>query len=444
MLASLVAERLGIGQGGQHRRRSGSVASGGDGTAERPFAWIQRGLYEAQFDDTVQVTSGEYREALRSVGSGTADARIRLVGEGARIIGGDDVHHPGRAAPQPLGAARSRTDRRRACWSGCSRSPACAGPATASRNHWVGPAGTVEGIDEGPVDPDRYDPARPCDGLARTTWCGSRRCTAGSPTQRRRRRRGGRHDVNRLDPRVMTDTGQLPDRRSALLVPGDAQAQLRGAARFATGQVVVDLAGLGDDRKAAAPSVAASVLLDADFGERLVAVRINPIDVPWAYRDVVDVVEQAGELIDAIVIPQVAGPDDLVFIDTLLGMIEQRLDAEHPIAIEAEIADAGAFALRDQIAVASDRLVALVVDLVGVATSLGAPDPTGAPERWQPVLLDVLATARAAGLQAIVDASELRDKDAYRAALAPARSLGFDGAWCTHPVQVDLANAVFV
>lgn len=241
---------------------------------------------------------------------------------------------------------------------------------------------------------------------------------------------------------MTAESGQPPHRRSALLVPGDAETQLRGAVRFAADQVVADLAGLDDDRKAAAPSVTADALLDADF-DRLVAVRVNPIDVPWAYRDIVDVVEQAGELIDAIVVPQVAGPDDVIFVDTLLGMIEQRLDAEQPIAIEAEVADVAGFALRDQIAMASDRLVALIVDPVGVATSLGAPDPAGAPERWQPVLLDALVTARAVGLRAIVDVGELRDKDAYRTTLSRAQALGYDGAWCSHPVQVDIANAVF-
>jgi citrate lyase beta subunit len=229
---------------------------------------------------------------------------------------------------------------------------------------------------------------------------------------------------------------------SALLVPGDADAQLRGAPRFAADQVIVDLAGLDEDRKAAAPSVAAGALLETDFGDRLVTVRINPIDVAWAYRDLVDVVEQAGELIDAIVVPQVAAPDDLVFVDTLVGMIEQRLDAEQPIAIEAELADAAALARREQIALASDRLVTLVVDPIGIAASLGAPDPTAAIDRWQPLLLDVLATARAAGLGAVVDVSELSDRQAYRGALVLARSLGYDSGWCNHPVQVDIANDV--
>lgn len=231
--------------------------------------------------------------------------------------------------------------------------------------------------------------------------------------------------------------------RSALLVPGDGEPQLRGAPRFAADQIIVDLASVDDDRKGAAPSVAAGVLLDTDFGERLVAVRINPIDVPWAYRDIVDVVEQAGELIDAIVVPQVTGPDDPVFIDTLLGMIEQRLDTKQPIAIEAEIADAVALAQREQIALASDRLATLIVDPIGIATSLGAPDPTGDVERWRPLLLDVIVTARAAGLGAVVDVSDLPDKQAYRSALETAQALGYDGAWSDHPVQVDIANSVF-
>jgi hypothetical protein len=61
--------------------------SGGDGSADRPFGAIQDALAKAEPGDTVMVGPGTYPGVVRSVRSGEPQAPIRVVGEGASIVG---------------------------------------------------------------------------------------------------------------------------------------------------------------------------------------------------------------------------------------------------------------------------------------------------------------------------------------------------------------------
>lgn len=251
-------------------------------------------------------------------------------------------------------------------------------------------------------------------------------------------------------------TEPAPSRASSLVTAGDVTGQLRTAARTGARCVVLDLAGLPPDRRDTARAEVITALETVDYTESLVTVRVNPIATMWAYRDIVDVVERVGEFVDCIAVAETTSPGDIEFVDTLVGMIEQRIDLAHPIGIEAEIAGAAGLVLLDEVVVASDRLEAVVLDEAGVATALGAPDPqaSGVTAALAPHRLAVLTAARAAGLEAVLDpvvergdgdGEHGRDAaaDTYRARIADARALGYDGARCTHPTQVKAATAVF-
>jgi citrate lyase subunit beta/citryl-CoA lyase len=235
--------------------------------------------------------------------------------------------------------------------------------------------------------------------------------------------------------------GESP--RSRLLVGADHETQIRRAGRAPADEIVLDLADLDPADKDTARASAIDALEATDYGDALVAVRVNPIGEMWAYRDIVDVVERVGEFVDAIVIPGVLAPGDVEFVDTLLGMIEQRLDLGHRIGIEAEIATPQALALLDEIALASERLEALVLDEAGIAATLGL-DAAGAEAALGIVRVQVAVAARAAEVVAVLAPDvEGADPDAYRTVIERAEALGYDGARCTHPTQVDIANQVF-
>src|SRR5689334_20642382 len=74
--------------------------------------------------------------------------------------------------------------------------------------------------------------------------------------------------------------------------------------------------------KAAARGVAAAAFREIDFGPRLRILRINGLDTPFAYRDVVEVVEAAAAHIDLVMLPKAGAPRDVQFLETLLAQIE--------------------------------------------------------------------------------------------------------------------------
>jgi len=193
-------------------------------------------------------------------------------------------------------------------------------------------------------------------------------------------------------------------------------------------------------------------LRDGGWGGRIRAVRVNDVRTRWAYRDVIDVVEQAGDYLDSIVLPKVTGPADVAWLDLLLSQLELAADLEPGrIAIEAQIEDAAGLASVEAIAAASPRLEALIFGPADFMASLGMRSLTvGAPPAGYPgdafhyVHVRILTAARASGLQAIDGPfAAIGDLDGLRASAASAAALGFDGKWVLHPGQVEAVNAEF-
>jgi citrate lyase subunit beta/citryl-CoA lyase len=232
-------------------------------------------------------------------------------------------------------------------------------------------------------------------------------------------------------------------RRSCLVVPGDQPKLVAGAGRFGAAQIVFDLADVEPSSKDIARAGVAEALEANDYREALVTVRVNPIASMWAYRDVVDVVEAAGEFLDGVAVPHVASPADIEFAATLIGMIEQRIDLGHQIDIEAEIATPQAVMLLDELAVASDRLDTLVLDEAAVSAALGVEGPA-ASVVLTPLRVQVLLTARAAGVLAVLAPDvEHGDWEGFAPLARDMRALGYDGIRCGHPTQVTVANAAW-
>jgi citrate lyase subunit beta/citryl-CoA lyase len=196
-----------------------------------------------------------------------------------------------------------------------------------------------------------------------------------------------------------------------------------------------------------------AALREGGFGSRVTAVRINDASTGWAYRDVVDVVEEAGEHLDAIVLPKVTAPGHIAWLDLLLGQVEQAMG--YPpgrIGIEAQIEDAHGLAVVNEIAVASPRLEALVFGPADFMASVGmrsldiGAQPAGYArgDAFHYPLSRILVAARAGGLQAIDGPyAAIGDSVGLRAAADSAAALGFDGKWIIHPDQVDIVNAAF-
>jgi len=192
-------------------------------------------------------------------------------------------------------------------------------------------------------------------------------------------------------------------------------------------------------------------LKEGDWTGKTVVVRVNGVYTKWCYRDVIHVVENAGDLVDCLMIPKVERASDVAFVAELLRQIEESTGLDKRIGLEVQIETATGLASIHDIAHASERTETLIFGPADMSASLGLPTVTaGLPvpgypgDHWHFILSRILVAARNAGLQAI-DGPYLviKDLDGFRDMALRARALGYDGKWALHPAQIDVLNEVF-
>lgn len=204
--------------------------------------------------------------------------------------------------------------------------------------------------------------------------------------------------------------------------------------------------------KAAARSIAAESLKALDFGHRAVAVRVNSVYTAWCYRDVVEVVEAAGDRLDTLILPKVESAADVHFLDRLIGQIELAQGwTPGRIGIEVLIESAAGVQHVDDIARASPRLEALIFGPGDLSASLGLGQLTiGTLEGdypadiWHYALMRMLVAARANGLLAIDGPyAAFGDMPGLERSARRTAALGFDGKWVIHPSQIETVNRLY-
>ena len=242
--------------------------------------------------------------------------------------------------------------------------------------------------------------------------------------------------------------------RSELAVPGSQPALFEKALASEADYVFLDLedAVAPADKEPARKHVVAA-LLEHDWRGRgkTVCVRINGIDTHYMYRDVVDVVEQAGHRLDGVLVPKVGVPADVYLVDALLTQIEAARGISHRIGIEVLIETALGMANVEAIAQGSRRLEAMHFGVADFAASLrartvsiGGLNPDYPGDQWHAALARRVTACRAYGLRAIDGPyGDFRDPQGYVAAARRAAALGYEGKWAIHPSQIALANDVF-
>jgi len=243
--------------------------------------------------------------------------------------------------------------------------------------------------------------------------------------------------------------------RSLLYVPASKPAMIQKAAASDADLVCIDLEdAVVPDEKAAARAHVVEALKTLKFGRRARVVRINGLDTPYAYRDLIEVVEAAGDRIDLIMVPKVGSARDVAFVDTMLTQIEASVSLSRRIAIEAQIETASGFLHCAEIAAASSRLEGLVFGAGDYAASMRMPssaigefdanDEIYPGHRWHAVMHTIVAAARVHGLRCM-DGPYAGYKDAagLERACRIARAMGFDGKQCIHPAQLSTVNALF-
>lgn len=243
-------------------------------------------------------------------------------------------------------------------------------------------------------------------------------------------------------------------RRSCLAVPGSSTKMIDKARGLNTDQLFLDLEdAVSPLVKAEARERVVTALTEGGWQGRTRTVRVNDLTSEWTYRDVVDVVEGAGEHVDTIMLPKVSGPDHVRWLALTLDQIERAVGLEPGrIGIEVQIEDARGLVDIDAIAQASPRLEALSFGPADFMASINMrslvvgqqPQGYDVGDAYHYVLMRILMAARAHDLQALDGPYlQIKDEDGLRTVAGRSAALGFDGKWVLHPAQVDAVNEIF-
>ncbi|MFZ7127774.1 MAG: HpcH/HpaI aldolase/citrate lyase family protein [Desulfobacterales bacterium] len=245
-------------------------------------------------------------------------------------------------------------------------------------------------------------------------------------------------------------------RRSILSVPGHVKKMHDKAFAGGADVIMLDLEdSVPLDGKIEARRQVIRTLLSSRVRGRSMTFRINPLDTPFGYRDLLEVTEAAGDRVDTVVIPKVDHPGDIHFADRLLTGIELKEGLSRPIGIEASIESAAGLERISEIARASTRIVSLVFGIADYSASIGArlvsisghgenEEAIYPGHRWHFAVSRLVMAAKAAGVLAIDAAyGNFRDARGLEQSAGMACALGCDGKWAIHPDQVDPINRIF-
>ena len=255
--------------------------------------------------------------------------------------------------------------------------------------------------------------------------------------------------------------------RCELAVPGSSVKLFEKAAKSAADVIFLDLedAVAPDDKPQARKNII-QALHDIDWGRKTMSVRINGLDTHYMYRDMVEVIEGAGDKLDLVMVPKVGTAADIYAVDMLLTQIEAAKGFRKRIGIEAIIESALGMQNIHEIAAASPRMESLHFGVADYSastrartTSIGGPNPLygvltdrdGDKARdffwgdmWHYAIARMVVAARANGLRPIDGPfGDFTDAEGYKAQANRAAILGCEGKWAIHPSQIPLANEVY-
>jgi len=204
--------------------------------------------------------------------------------------------------------------------------------------------------------------------------------------------------------------------------------------------------------KESARAKAVDAVKNQDWGEKILCVRVNAWDTKWTYGDVIEVVGNAGERLEEVMLPKVQSAAEVVALDLLLTQVE--INAGLPpghIGIEAQIETARGIINVEEICAASPRLETIILGPVDMSASMEMPSLAGGlqiPEYpgdyFHYVFVKILMAGRANGLQ-VIDGPyvKVRDNEGFRDFCKRTQILGYDGKWALHPDQVTILNEMF-
>lgn len=236
-------------------------------------------------------------------------------------------------------------------------------------------------------------------------------------------------------------------RRSELTCPAHSPKMMAKAAASAADEVIFDLEdACAVSQKIGARRTLVEALTQLDFQGKIRAFRTNGLRTRYFYRDLIDVVEQAGSFVDCVVIPKVETAEEVRFVDRLLSQIEENSNLPPgKIQIEVLVESAKGILHAEHIAAASKRMASLIFGIADYAGDVGARQFASNPfQVFHYQKSHLIAAAKAAGILAIDHVTvQFRDVGRVGSEAAEAAAMGFDGKWAIHPSHIEGIHQAF-
>ncbi len=248
----------------------------------------------------------------------------------------------------------------------------------------------------------------------------------------------------------------MKPRRSILSVPGHIEKMHHKAVASDVDVIMFDLEdSVPVSEKHIAREKVMQSLSSLEFGSKTVTVRVNGVDTPFCYQDIIAVASLTEGGIDSLVLPKINNAAEVHFADILLNQVEASAENKNTIGLEASIESAEGLNEVSSIAAASTRLKTLVFGIADYSSSIGArlvsisghgenEEEIYPGHRWHFVHSRMVMAAKANGLM-VIDApyGNFKDDEGLTKSAGMAAALGFDGKWAIHPNQIPVINKVF-
>ncbi|MCU0494405.1 MAG: CoA ester lyase [Chloroflexaceae bacterium] len=204
-----------------------------------------------------------------------------------------------------------------------------------------------------------------------------------------------------------------------------------------------------------------------EFGDTALWIRVNALNSPWFLDDMTELVREAGNKIDVVMIPKVEGAWDIHFVDQYLALLEAKYGVTKPILIHALLETAQGVMNVEQIAGASPRMHGMSLGPADLAASRGMKttrvggghpfygvlaDPQEGVETrafvqqdlWHYTVARMVDACVAHGIRAFYGPfGDLKDEAACESQFRNAFLMGCTGAWSLAPNQIAIAKRVF-
>jgi malyl-CoA/(S)-citramalyl-CoA lyase len=223
------------------------------------------------------------------------------------------------------------------------------------------------------------------------------------------------------------------------------------------------------DRKEAAREGFIRAANELDFGETALWTRVNSLESPWVLDDLSQIVTEAGNQVEVIMVPKVEGPWDIHYVDRLLAQLEAKAKVERPILVHAILETSLGVVNLEEIATASPRMQGMSFGPADLAASRrmkttrvggghpgyrviedpdpeneGAPRATAQQDPWHYSIARMVDACTSAGLLPFYGPyGDIKDTQGCETQFRAAFLLGCVGAWSLHPVQIEIAKKVF-